>query len=115
MRYSYECELKFMISHFKDDNGTVVAYDYQSLKKDLYAGFKALGLNYFISVPIKEVIDGFEYDAELLTVYCSEIVEQVYVKEFQDVCCKYHKEIGISTFYYTQNGVLISLEIGGDL
>lgn len=113
MCYSYECELKFMISHFRDDTGTVVAYDYQSFKKDLYAGFKAIGLNYFISVPIKEVIEGYEYDAELVVVYCSEMLEQVFIKEFQEVCCKYHKEFGIDNFYYLQNGVLVSLEIGG--
>lgn len=114
MHYSYECELKFMISHFNDDNGVVTAWDYTSFKRDLYAGFKASGLNYFIAVPIKEVIEGYEYDAELIIVYCSEMLEQVFIKEFQDICCKYHKELGISTFYYTQNGVLVSLEIGGD-
>lgn len=114
MRYNYGCVLKFIIPHFKDDGGIVVAYDYQIFKRDLYAGFKALGLEYFFSIPIKEIIDGFEYDAEILVVYCHEVLEKVFIEEFRENCRKCHKEFGIKSFNYTQNGIFVNFEIGDD-
>lgn len=114
MRYSYDCELNFIIPHFRVVENSVVGIDYYDFKRYLYNDFKVLGLNYYHVLPIKEVIDGVEYDADLVVIHCAECIEQLIIHAFQDACCKYREELDIDFFTYTQNGVLISLEIGGD-
>ena len=115
MRYSYGCELKFIIPHFKEVDGVMSAYDYQNFKKDLFYNFEGIGLNYYLVLPIKEVVDGIEYDSEQVVVYCDEVMEQVIIREFQENCCRQHKQLGINNFFYIQNGVLINLIIGDEL
>lgn len=114
MRYSYACELKFIIPHVKVENGVVSSANYYDFKSNLLKGLEILGLNYFQIVPMKEVIDGIEYDAEQIVVYCGEMMEQAFIQEFWNNCCSHRRDLGINSFYYIQNGVLINLEIGGD-
>lgn len=114
MRYRYNSELKFLIPHFVELNGVVIGCDYYLFKRKLMDSFKAIDLNYYQILPIKEVIDGLEYDAEQVVVYCDDSFEQVIIQTFWEVCCEYHKELGIDTFYYIQSGVLICLTIGGE-
>ena len=114
MHYSYGCELKFMIPHFKNVDGTMMEYDYHKFKQDLFQNFQGIGLNYYLVLPIKEVIDGIEYDAEQVVVYCDASMEQLIIGEFRENCCKYHKAFGIDSFSYIQNGVLISFAMGED-
>lgn len=114
MRYSYGNELKFIIPHFKNVDGIMTGYDYHSFKRDLFYNFEGIGLNYYLVLPIKEVVDGIEYDSEQVIVYCDDPVEQLIIREFQESCCRQYKQSGLNNFFYIQNGVMISLEIGGD-
>ena len=114
MRYSYGSELKFMIPHFKNVDGAMTEYDYHKFKQDLFQNFQGIGLNYYLVLPIKEVVDGIEYDAEQVVVYCDKSLEQLIIGEFRENCCKYHKEFGMDSFFYIQNGVLINLAMGED-
>ena len=112
--YKYSRELNFLIPHANVVEDSVYSINYRDFKNDLFNNFKVLGLNYFQVQNITEVVDGVEIEAEQVVVYCSEVMEQLIIREFWENCCRHHKELGIDTYFYIQNGVLISLEIGDE-
>lgn len=114
VRYSYACKLEFYIPHAKVVEDSIYSINYRGFKENLFNNFKVLGLNYWQVIPFTEFVDGVECEAEQVVVYCNEALEQLIIREFWENCCRHHKELEIDTFFYTLNGVLISLEIGGE-
>ena len=114
VHYSYGCKLEFYIPHAKVVEDSVYSINYRDFKEDLFNNFKVLGLNYWQVIPFTEFVCGIEIEAEQVVVYCNEALEQLIIREFWENCCRHYKELGIDTYFYTLNGILISLEIGGD-
>ena len=107
----YNCELKFVIPHFREVDNVVTEIDYEELRKKVFYELDLLGLNYYMMLPIKEVIDGVAYDADMVIVYCSEILQNVFSDAFEKVCRECSEEWGIDFFTYVQNGNLVTIEM----
>ena len=106
----FDCELKFVIPHFSEVKGQVVEIQYQKIKERVFQELQLFGLNYYMTSPMKEVLKGVAYDAEMIIVYCGDAMKDGFVKMFEKVCEEFIREMDIDMFTYIHNGVLVTVE-----
>ena len=53
------------------------------MKREVFEELDMIGLNYYLMLPIKEVVDGIAHDADMVVVYCNEAMQEVFTNTFE--------------------------------
>ena len=80
------------------------------MKREVFEELDMIGLNYYLMLPIEEVVDGIAHDADMVVVYCNEAMQEVFTNTFEKLYRTFSEEWGVDFFSYIENGTMVTVE-----